>query len=151
MFKKLTIILILLIFVFSTVPAYASNDHHMQNFNHTVSSNPVNFQTPVIYTKDIVVTKAGGVYQVGFTTIQFPKNFIDSSKLPITIHVEISSINGVPGIEFSPDIPSFNKDVIIHVDSYNKLLYDKTFCKNVKQHIRQQNLKVSHFSRYAFS
>ena len=151
MFKKLTIILLLLMFTFSAVPAYAANCNQTPNHNYAANCNPFDFQKPVIYKSDLVVTKAGGVYQVGFTTINFPKGFINANKLPVVIHVEVSSINGVPGIEFNPDIPSFNKDVIIHVDCYNGLLYDKTFRKNIRQNIRQQNIRASHFSRYAFS
>jgi hypothetical protein len=163
MFKKSAIILVLLMFIFSAVPAYAANCNQAPDYNHIVNCNQAiyynyasncslfDFQKPVIYKSDLIVTKAGGVYQVGFTTISFPKGFINANRLPIVIHVEVSSVGGVPGIEFNPDIPSFNKDVTIHVDCYNGVLYDKTLRKNIKQHIGQQNLKVSHFSRYAFS
>lgn len=151
MSKKLTIILVLLVFILSAVPVYGANNNHDVDFHHYTNNYQSDEQNPVIYERDLVVTKAGGIYQVGFTTIMFPGNFIDSDKLPVTIHVEVSSVDGVPGIEFTPDIPSFNKDVIIHVNSYKGLLYDQTLGKNIRQNIHQQNLKVHHFSRYAFS
>lgn len=175
MFKKLTTLLVLLMIIFSAMPAYAANYNQTANHNFSVNCSQttnhnfaasynqtanhnfvanciqIDSQKPVIYKSDLVVTKNGGAYEVGFTTIKFPKDFIDARKLPITIHVEVFSAGGVPFIEFTPDVPSFNKDVTICVDAYNGLLYDKTLKKNIKQHIRQQTFKVSHFSRYAFS
>jgi hypothetical protein len=152
MFKKLTAILVLLLFILSTVPVYGADfnfscDRHdySEKYGQAVA------KAPVIYKSDLWVTRAGGTYQVGFATIQFPKNYIDSDKLPVRIRVEISSVKGVAGIEFTPDIPSFNKDVIISVNSYNGLLYDYTLKKNIRQDIHRQTLKVHHFSRYAFS
>lgn len=139
MLKKVTILLVLLMFIFSTVPAYASSDSHFSA------------KDSVVYKSDIVVTGAGGVYQVGFTTIKFPSGFISADKLPIKIHVEISSVDGVAGIEFTPDIPVFNADVTINVHSYNGLLYDETLRKNIPQNIKHQVLQVNHFSRYCFS
>ncbi|HEX3029847.1 MAG TPA: hypothetical protein VHT34_11220 [Clostridia bacterium] len=145
MYKKISILLVLLMFLFSAaLPAYAGNNQHVDaHFQKTA------VQQPVIYERDIVVTEAGGVYQVGFTTIKIPENF--TSGLPVTLHVEVASVNGEAGIEFTPDIPCFNADVTIIVHSYNGLLYDKTLGKNLKQNIHQQILKVQHFSRYAFS
>ena len=139
MFKKFMVILVLIMLVFSTVPAYAAD------------LGQADVQKNVIYKSEINVTEDGGVYQVGFVTIKFPKDFIDDDQLPVTINVEISSINGVPTIEFTPDIPGFNEEVIINVHSYNGLLYDKTSEKNVKVRIKHQTLLVNHFSRYAFS
>ena len=139
MFKKLTAILVLLMFMLTTIPAYAA-DH-----------NRVNLQKPVIYKSIINVTECGGTYKVGFASVYFPKDFIDDDQLPIKIKVEISSVNGVPGIEFTPDILDFNRDVTITVNSYSGLLYDKTLKKNIWVHIKNQKLRVKHFSRYAFS
>lgn len=143
MYKKISILLVLLMFLFSAVlPAYAGN-------NHPADIQKTVVQQPVIYTRDIAVTEAGGVYQVGFTTIKIPENFTQG--LPVTLHVEVASVNGAAGIEFTPDIPYFNADVTIIVHSYNGMLYDKTLGTNIKQDIHQQTLKVQHFSRYAFS
>ena len=144
MFKKLMVILVLLMFIFSTIPAYAADYNQSDVLKSEV-------QKPVIYKSIINVTEDGGVYKVGFATITFPKGFIDDGQLPVRINVEISAVNGVPGIEFTPDIPDFNKNVAITVKSYDGLLYDKTSKKNIRVHIRNQILKVRHFSRYAFS
>jgi hypothetical protein len=126
-------------FVFTTVPAYAA-DHDR---NDT--------QNPVIYKSEINVTENGGVYKIGPAMVIFPKDFIDEDRLPAKINVEISAVNGVPGIEFTPDIPDFNREVTIIMHQYEGLLYDKTAGKNIWVHIDNQKLKVKHFSRYAFS
>lgn len=141
MFKKLTaILLVLMMIVFSTIPAYAADYGH------------ADAQKNIIYQSEINVTEKGGVYQVGFVTIKFPKDFIDEDQLPVKINVEIyTDDDEVAWIEFNPDIPEFNKDVSINVHSYNELLYDDTLKKNIELHIKHQTLKVKHFSRYAFS
>lgn len=139
MFKKLTVILILLMFVFSTIPAYAANHDQVDAGN------------PVIYKSTINVSDNGGVYKIGFASVKFPKNFASGYQLPVRIDMEISAVNGVPGIEFTPDMANFNKKVTIIVHSYDGLLYDKTLKRNIWVHIRNQKLEVRHFSRYAFS
>lgn len=139
MFKKLTVMLVLLMLIFSTIPAYAAGYGN------------AHVQKPIIYQSTITVDAHGGVYNVGFATIKFPRGFIDDNKLPVTIKVEISAVNGVPGIQFSPDIPYFNKNVTIMVHKYNGLLYDSTSRRNIPVHVDNQKLSVKHFSRYAFS
>jgi hypothetical protein len=145
MYKKLMVVLLLLVLVFTAVPASAANYH-----NYDIQKIQM-LQNPVIYKSTINVSSDGGIFDVGFATVKFPKSFIDPDQLPITLNVEISAINGVAGIEFSPDIPNFNKEVIIRINNYDGLLYDKTKGKNVWVHIKSQVLKVNHFSRYAFS
>jgi hypothetical protein len=140
MFKKLTFLLVLLMLIFSAMPVFAAADYHQTDTNN-----------PVIYKSIINVTQNGGVYRVGFAEIRFPKDFIDADNLPVELNVEISAVNGVAGIEFSPDIPSFDKNVTILVHTYDGLLYDKTLNRNIQVHIRNQKLTVHHFSRYAFS
>lgn len=149
MFKKITAILLLMMIVFSTIPAYAAGFGHFDVQESVIQENFI--QKDVIYKREINVTENGGVYQVGFVTIKFPKDFIDEDQLPVKIKVEISAVNGVAGIEFTPDIPVFNKDVSIKVHSYYGPLYDETSGKNIFVHIKQQMLRVKHFSRYAFS
>ena len=139
MLKKLTVILVLLMFIFSAIPAYAAKH------------DTADVQKPIIYESIITVGENGGVYKVGFATVKFPKGFIDDNQLPITFKVEISAVNGVPGIEFSPDIPAFNKDVTIMVHKYNGLLYDSTSGRNIHVDLKNQKLSAKHFSRFAFS
>ncbi len=138
MFKKLTVILVLLLFIFSTIPVNACNDGKGS-------------REPVTYKSEIKVTENGGEYKVGFATIKFPKGFIQGRKLPATVRVEIYAEGGKAYIEFAPDMNNFEKDVTISACSYNGLLYDKTYRKNIQVNIRSQKFKVSHFSRYAFS
>lgn len=145
MFKKFTIIILLLVFAFSVMPVSAANyyGHDIQKLNMV--------QKPVIYTDTIFVGKDGGKFDVGFVTLKFPRNFIDSDKLPIRLVVKVSAVNGVAGVEVKPDIPCFNKDVLIKVDQYNGLLYDEARGKNIWVNVKPQVLKAKHFSRYAFS
>lgn len=131
MLKKLTVILVLLVFIISAVPVSAAQDQ-------------------VIYKSTIKVTEDGGTYRVGFVDVKFKKDFLGRDMQPIRIYIEISAVDGIAGIEFAPDIPSFNKDVTIRVDSYDGLLYDKTKKRNILVHIRKQQFTVKHFSRYAF-
>ena len=138
MFKKLTVILVLLMFIFSTIPANACNDWK-------------GAQEPVTYKSEIKVTENGGEYKVGFATVKFPKGFIEGRKLPVVIKVEVYAEGGKAYIEFAPDMRNFDKDVTISACSYDGLLYDKTYRKNIQVSIRKQKFKVSHFSRYAFS
>lgn len=146
MFKKLTVFVILLSLILVTVPVSAANYN-----SHPAKYNVSERIQPVIYERTITVNDNGGVFRVGFADVVFKKGCLDSEKLPISITAEISAVNGVAGIEFNPDIPSFNKDVTIRVDGYRGFIYDKTSHKNIYVEIRKQQFKVSHFSRYAFS
>ena len=139
MLKRFTVILVLLAVIFSAMPAYASVQGQFDDEN------------PVIYERIINVTEKGGVFQVGYTTIKFPENFVDAEQWPIEITVKISAVDGVPGIEFSRDLVDFNKEVTIIVHSYNGLLYDETSKQNIQFHTKSERYKVTHFSRYAFS
>lgn len=146
MLKKLTVFVILLSFILIAVPVSAAhNNPHQENYSVSESTEPV------IYKETITVTEDGGVFRVGFADVVFKKDFLDPEMLPITFDVEISAVDGVAGIEFQPGVPDFCKDVFIRVDEYNGLLYDKTQEKNIYVEIDKQLLKVSHFSRYAFS
>lgn len=137
--KKLLVMLLVLMMVISIVPAHAAQRDHFDT------------QDKVIYQREITVTEKGGTYQVGFVTVKFPKAFIDENELPIKINVKLTAVDGKAGIEFSPDIPFFNKNVIVIVHPYSGLLYDETLGSNTKVRVRHQILKLEHFSRYAFS
>lgn len=139
MLKKLTVILVLLMFVFSVIPVSAAS-HDWKAA-----------QEPVVYKSEIKVTENGGVYKVGFATIKFPKGFVNSDELPAVIEVQVYAENGEAYIEFSPDMPDFIKDVTISAHTYDGLLYDKAQNKNIGVYVKSQKFKVSHFSRYAFS
>ncbi len=132
MSKKIVVFLILLALVLSAIPVSAA-------------------QEPVIYNSTITVTSEGGVYQVGFVSIEFKKEFLDAQKLPVTIDVEVSAVNGVAGIELDPSMSDFCKKVHVRVAKYNGLLYDKTTGQNIQVDVKKLQLVVNHFSRHAFS
>ncbi len=136
--KKLSVMILIVMLVISAVPVHAADNGRAYSGED------------VIYEREITVTEKGGVFQVGFTTIKFPKGFIDKDQLPVTINVKITAVNGIAGIEFTPDIPDFKKEVIVNVHSYNGLIYDETLDKNINVRIKQQKLILEHFSRYAF-
>ena len=138
MLKKLTAIILLLMFVLSAVPVLGCHDWR-------------DAEKPVIYKSEIMVTEKGGAYNVGFAKVFFPRDFIDDSKLPVKVQIEVYAERGKAYIEFSPDIPRFKKEVTITAVTYNGLLYDKAFKKNIQTRVRSQKFKVRHFSRYAFS
>ena len=137
--KKLTVMILIVMLVISAVPV------------HAAASGRFHTDENVIYEREITVTEKGGVFQVGFTTIKFQKDFIDEDQLPVKINVKIYAEDGKKYIEFSPSMPDFKKDVIVIVHSYNGLLYDETLGENIQVRIKQQVLIFEHFSRYAFS
>lgn len=145
MFKKLTVILLLLVLVFTAMPVSAAN-YHGYDIQKIKTAH-----APVVYKSTINVTENGGIYTVGFATVEIPKDFIDADRLPVRLKVEISAVDGIAGIEFTPDVPGFNEDVVIRVNHYEGLLYDKEKRKNIWVDIKSQVLTVKHFSRYAFS
>lgn len=146
MLKKLTVFIVLLSFILLAVPVSAAH-YTSQPAGYNVSESV----QPVIYERTIKVNDNGGVFRVGFADVIFKKDCLGSDKLPVTIDVEISAVNGIAGIEFHPDISNFSKQVTIQVDAYKGYIYDKTQRKNIYVEIKKQQLKVSHFSRYAFS
>lgn len=146
MLKKLSAVIIALTLLFTAAPAWAAHDNAPVKTESAIEN-----QGPVIFSGTLKVTEEGGVYKVGFAEIVFKKDFVDPELLPGTINVEINSVDGVPGIQFTPDITQFTKEVTIKVDSYSGLLYDTTSGKNIFVNIEKQKLKVEHFSRYAFS
>lgn len=145
MVKKLLAVLIVLMLAFSSVPALAAANSTNDEFS--INTN----DKKVIYKDTITVTSEGGRYEIGFVTLDFPKNFIQPDKLPITFKVEISALDGVPGIEIKPDSSDFQKAVKIKVDSYKGLLYDRATGENIEVVVKKQVIRVKHFSRYAFS
>lgn len=148
MYKKLFAILLALMLVFASTPVLAADMspacQSQGPGQSTVAARPVTFQDTITVTKD------GGKYDIGFVTLTFPKNFIDSDRLPITFNVIVNAENGIAGIELSPDTKDFNKKVAIKVDAYNGLLYDDVKGKNVKVDVKNQVIFAEHFSRYSF-
>ncbi len=130
--KNLMIMILIIMFIFSSVAAIAAEE-------------------PGVYKETITVTEEGGKYEIGFVDVEFRKDFLDSEMLPVTFDVEIYAENGKSYIEFSPDVKKFLKKIHIRVDRYNGLLYDKEVEENIAVSIRKNHLVVSHFSRYCLN
>lgn len=133
MLKKILSILLVLMFLFSCVPAMAAGEQ------------------PDTFKSTITVTKEGGRYQIGFINLEFKKDFLLMNKLPAVFEVEIAIKDGQAGIEIKPDTEGFFKKVHIRVDSYEGPLYDKDKGEFVKVRIKKQQILADHFSRYAFA
>lgn len=126
--KKLLLLAMAFILLFTTMPAIAA-------------------ERPVIYKDTITVTADGGRYQVGFVNVEFKKNFLDPSMLPTTFDVQVYAENGTAYIEFAPSTPLFFKSVHIRTDAYNGLLYDIAAKKNINVDIKHSQVLAQHFSR----
>ena len=151
MLKKISIILVLFVLLFNVMPVSADSDLRNNNGHGNHKSIDVDSSAAVMYESTITVTEDGGTFDVGFCKLVFPKDFMDSESLPATFDVKISSVDGIAGIEFSPDTPDFKKDVLIKVHKYTGPLYDETLDMNLFFKIKSQVIKAKHFSRYAFS
>lgn len=132
MIKKLLLVFLVIVLLIPGMSATASTE-------------------PLVYKDTVTVTKDGGIFQVGFASIEFKKDYIDSDMLPATFEVQIYAENGTVYIEFSPDTPNFFKKVHIRADAYNGLLYDAAKGTNVEVSVKKQQVHAKHFSRYAFS
>ncbi|MCX7774110.1 MAG: hypothetical protein N2376_13470 [Clostridia bacterium] len=141
MFKKLMAILVCLSMLLVALPVSAAQ----APISQADTIQPVNYSTT------IVVTSAGGIYRVGFVTVEFKKDFVDPSLLPMTFNVTLTVKDGVAGINFNRDISDFRSPVHIRVDNYKGLLYDETNGVNVTVDIKKQQDVAKHFSRHAFS
>lgn len=132
MLKKISALLLMIVFLLSCIPAMAAEE-------------------PVIYKSIITVTDEGGRFQVGFVNLEFKKDFLPSDKLPVTFEVVVSARGGIAGVEITPSVEGFLKKVHIRVDEYSGLLYDETLGRNIQVYVKKQQIIVNHFSRYAFS
>lgn len=130
--KRLAVLALLLVMVVTSLASWAD-------------------ENPVVFRTTVTVSEGCEKVDLGFATIVFPKNFLEKTRLPASFQVEISALDGVAGIEFSPNTADFLKDVRIMVHPYEGLLYDKSSGQNIPVDIGRQILKVEHFSRYAFS
>ena len=147
MTKKLFLIAAILIIVMSVnipVLAEAGNDFSSLQVSSTTNDK-------VIYEDTVTVTPDGGTYEVGFVTVTFKKNFIDSSSLPINITISVYAEDGEAVIEFSPDVDDFNKKVKVKAEKFEGFLYDAATGMNEWITVKNQTMQLSHFSRYAFS
>jgi hypothetical protein len=146
MTKRIITALIIFVMLFASVPAFAEDG--------LGCSNPVTESAEggsSLIKETLTVSSDREVFEVGFVTLRFPKEFIDSESLPVAVTVSIYYEDGQSWIEFSPEIGEFEHKVQVKVKGYNGLLYDVTTGQDVIVNIGNQVLMLSHFSRYAFS
>jgi len=132
MLKKLGILMVLLLVLFTSIIPVSANEE------------------PITYKRTVTVTNEGGIYQVGFATVEFKKDFI-KGQLPVTFDIEIYADNGEFGIQILPHEECLDKPVHVRVDSFEGYIYDTAVGGNVKANIKKQQLILKHFSRFAFS
>ncbi len=104
----------------------------------------------LVYEKTFVVTPKGGTYQVGFVTLNFPKNFLPSSELPRKFTAKVFASDGHGVIEFTPDTTGFLKPVEVTVNAYSGILYDEVVNGNTYVQYQKESFNVNHFSRYCW-
>lgn len=144
MFKKFLSGLILAVLLVSSVPAMAAQGYKVQD---TTSYNSYD---NMIFEKTVTVTEKGGIFEVGFVTVNFPKNFLPQNQYPKTFTLRVCARDGEVGIEASPDTNNFLKPVLIKVDKYKGNLYDEVTGENIFISIKKQTLVAKHFSWYRF-
>ena len=130
--KKLLLLLSVILMLVSFVPAYAAEDQ-------------------ILFEDTITVTNEGGRYQIGFVNVEFKKNFLGKDMESMEIDVEVYAEGGKVYVEFTPDIPDFEKNVHIRVDNYHGLLYDVEEDENAVVEVMKQQIIASHFSRYCLN
>lgn len=146
MTKRIITGLVVFVMLFASVPVFAENSFECQEPAVEIAANGSS-----LIEQTITVTSEKEVFEVGFVTLKFPKELIDSEKLPVAVTVSIYYEDGQSWIEFSPDLGEFEHKVQVKVKGYDGLLYDVSTGQDVLVNIGNQVLMLSHFSRYAFS
>ena len=104
----------------------------------------------VLFEKKFTLTAKGGIVNVGFVSLQFPKNSLPTTMLPreLTIQVFASGNNGVVAV--SPDTDGFRSPVRISVHAYKGWLFDEQSGFNKLVQYAPTSFYVDHFSRYCW-
>lgn len=145
MIKRLITAIVICVMLFASVPAFAEAKPKGTDLMVASASGSSYIE------ETLVVTSEKEIFQVGFVSVKFPKGFIDSENLPVTVTVSIYYEDGQSWIEFSPDLGEFEHKVQVKVKGYDGLLYDVGSGQDVLVHIGNQVFMLPHFSRYAFS
>ncbi|OPZ94223.1 MAG: hypothetical protein BWY74_00731 [Firmicutes bacterium ADurb.Bin419] len=143
MFRKILSGLILMVMLLSGVPAMAAQGHELQNAT-SYNSNVM------IFERTVTVTEKGGTFEVGFVTVNFPKNFLEKGKYTKTFTLKVCARDGEIGIEATPDTNKFLKPVLIKVNNYKGFLYDEVTGENIFVNVKKQTVVAKHFSWYRF-
>lgn len=146
MAKRLMAALVVFVMLLVSVPAFAESDLAVST---QVAEGAVSGSSYIEET--FTVTSEKEEFQVGFVTLKFPKEFIDSEELPLTVKVSIYCEGGQSWIDFSEEIGEFEHKVQVKVKAYDGLLYDVESGQDVLVNIGNQVMMLTHFSRYAFS
>lgn len=144
MFKKILSGLLLVVLMVSSVPALAAQDKNVQSVASYSASNNIVFE------RTVTITEKGGKVEVGFVTVNFPKDFLAEDQYPKTFTLKVFSKDGEIGIEANPDTQDFSKPVLIKVDNYKGFLYDEVKGENVFVNVKKQTIVAKHFSWYRF-
>ncbi len=143
MFRKILSGLILMVMLLSSVPAVAAQVQDIQNATSYSSDY-------MIFERTVTVTEKGGTFELGFVSVDFPKNFLAKDKYTKTFTLKVCAREGEVGIEATPDTPKFLKPVKIKVNNYKGFLYDEVTGENVFVNIKKQTIVAKHFSWYRF-
>ncbi|WP_010245730.1 hypothetical protein [Acetivibrio cellulolyticus] len=144
MFKKILSGLILAVLLVSSVPAMAAQGYDVQSVeSYSANDN-------MVFERTVTVTEKGGSFEVGFVTVNFPKDFLTKDQYPKTFTLRVCAKDGEVGIEASPDTNNFLKPVKIKVDAYTGFLYDEVTNQNIFVNVKKQTIIATHFSWYRF-
>ena len=144
MFKKILSGLLLAVLLVSSVPALAAQDKNVQSVaSYSASDN-------IVFERTVTITEKGGKVEVGFVTVNFPKDFLAEDQYPKTFTLKVFAKDGKIGIDASPDTQDFSKPVLIKVGNYTGFLYDEVKGENVFVNVKKQTIVAKHFSWYRF-
>ncbi len=96
----------------------------------------------------ITVTEAGGRYQLGNVQLTFKKDCIEKGMEPVIFTVQFYAENGIPYIDIEPSVEKFAKKAMIKVEKGNVEFFDKATNQTVSVELENNNIQVTHFSRY---
>ena len=117
---------------------------------HTIDAKSKEIELHILFEEEVTVTAKTTKVDVGFARITFPKNFVLEDEYPITFTIKVYADDGDLYVEFDPDYEEFEKDVIIHIYSFEGYIYDVATDEYIFVEVPNQVFKVSHFSRWCF-
>ncbi len=95
----------------------------------------------------ITVSNKGGTYSFDGISVHFKKDFLGKGMDPAAFDVRIYAEDGIPYIEFNPDVEDFDKKVMVKVDRGERSFYDITTGETITLLLDHNNFHTDHFSR----